>query len=90
MADDAIKHATALRQLDSGGAKAVAQGLGAQAQRIEDVAREHEVLVLQDFALSKRLSTVPVGSNIPDPVFQALSVVLAFVMEEDAGFNHHP
>lgn len=49
-----------------------------------------EVLVLQDFALTKRLSQVPVGTAIPDQVFQSLSAVLGFLLEEDARLNHHP
>lgn len=49
-----------------------------------------DILVLQELALSKRLSQVPVGTSIPEPVFQALSVVLTFLVEEDARFTQHP
>ena len=86
----AIRQATALAQLESGATQVLAQGTGDRASQIEAVARQHDVLVLQDFALSKRLSQVPVGSTIPDPVFQALAVVLSFLVEADARFTQHP
>jgi flagellar biosynthesis protein len=88
--DTVTRQATALGQRDDGSAQVLAQGQGAQADKIEAMAKQHEVLVLQDFALSKRLSKVPVGTMIPDQVFQALASVLNFLVEEDTRFNRHP
>lgn len=51
---------------------------------------EQDILVLQDFALSKRLSQVPDGARIPDAVFQAISVALNFLVEEDSTITQHP
>lgn len=76
-------HATALDCRQHGRAMVVAQGSGAEAERIETLARRHGVLVLQDFVLSERLGTIPVGSRIPDPVFDALAVMLEFLRNED-------
>ncbi len=76
-------HATALDYKESGTAKVVAQGSGVMARNIAELARQHNVLVLQDFKLSERLSQVPLGTNIPDKVFAALSVVLGFLEREE-------
>jgi type III secretion system FlhB-like substrate exporter len=85
-------HATVLnwhdldsRDLDShekGGAQVTAQGEGRLAQRLTELAEQHQILVLQDFELSWQLSRLPVGSHIPDKVFSALAVVLDFLQQE--------
>ena len=75
--------ATALDYQESGTVKVVAQGSGLMARNIAELAQRHNVLVLQDFTLSERLSQVPVGTRIPDKVFAALAVVLDFLERED-------
>ena len=64
-------------------ARVLAKGSGEMARQIAALARQHNVLVLQDFVLSERLATVPVGSRIPDTVFTALAVMLDFLQQED-------
>jgi len=78
-----IDRATALDYKEAGTARVVAQGSGVMARNIAELAQRHNVLVLQDFTLSERLSQVPVGTRIPDKVFAALSVVLDFLERED-------
>lgn len=78
-----IDQATALDYKESGIAKVVAKGSGVMARNIAELAKQHNVLVLQDFMLSERLSQVPLGTRIPDKVFAALSVVLDFLERED-------
>ena len=76
-------HATALEYQESGSTIVVAQGSGVMARNIAELAQRHNVLVLQDFMLSERLSKIPPGSRIPDKVFAALSAVLDFLERED-------
>jgi len=85
--NDAPHKATALRLNAGQGAKVLAQGKGELALRMEQLAREHDIHILQDFALSQNLSRVPVGDVIPDPVFRALSVVLDFIFTQEAGLQ---
>ncbi|MES2605002.1 MAG: EscU/YscU/HrcU family type III secretion system export apparatus switch protein [Pseudomonadota bacterium] len=80
---DLQRGATPSEEGGGAGARVLAQGSGALARQITELARRHNVLVLQDFVLSERLATVPVGSNIPDTVFTALSVMLDFLQQED-------
>ena len=58
---------------------------GRDPERIESLARAHDIHVLQDFALSQNLSRIRVGEVIPDPVLKALSVVLDFIFTQEAG-----
>jgi hypothetical protein len=39
--------------------------------------------VLQDFALSAALQKMPVGTQIPEPLFKALSGLLDYVFREE-------
>ena len=82
--------ATALDYKETGIARVVAQGSGVLARNIAELARQHHVLVLQDFTLSERLSQVPLGTRIPDQVFAALAVVLDFLEREDEHGSRGP
>jgi len=75
--------ATALRREQDAKAQVLAQGQGANAQRIAAVAAEHNIPVLQDFALSQALQKMPVGTQIPEPLFKALGTVLDFLFREE-------
>lgn len=76
--------ATALgRNAGDAGAKVLAQGTGAAAAQIAAVAAEHNVPVLQDFALSAALQKMPVGTQIPEPLFKALAGLLDYVFREE-------
>ena len=70
-----LDQATALGYQESGSAKVVAKGSGIMARNIAELAKQHNVLVLQDFMLSERLSQVPLGTRIPDQVFAALAEI---------------
>src|SRR5690606_9258669 len=80
--------ATALKRANEGedeSAEVLAQGRGAAAEQILARAAEHKIPVLQDFALSKALQKMPVGTQIPESLFKALSGLLDYVFsEEDA------
>jgi flagellar biosynthesis protein len=62
----------------------LAQGRGAAAEQITAVAAEHNIPVLQDFALSQALQKMPVGTAIPEGLFKALSGLLEYVFREEA------
>lgn len=58
----------------------VAKGAGAVAERIKEMAREHDVAVVENRPLARALfDTVPIGSEIPADLYQAVAEVLAFV-----------
>ncbi|HTR01063.1 MAG TPA: EscU/YscU/HrcU family type III secretion system export apparatus switch protein [Candidatus Acidoferrum sp.] len=81
--NDSELTATALQRRQSDALTVVAQGSGALARHITELAQRHNVPVLQDFVLSENLSRVPPGARIPDHVFAALAAVLEFVQRED-------
>ncbi|OQY19719.1 MAG: flagellar biosynthesis protein FlhB [Desulfobacteraceae bacterium 4572_35.1] len=57
----------------------VASGKGLMAEQIIKVAREAGVEIAQDADLTEVLSKVPVGTEIPVELYQAVAEVLAFV-----------
>ena len=56
-----------------------ASGSGLIAERILEIAREHDVPVHDDPLLTAALSRVPVGDDIPENLYVAVAEVLAFV-----------
>ena len=75
--------ATALNLDPQEGARVIAQGKGELAKKMENLAREHDIHILQDFALSQNLSRIPVGTVIPDPVYKGLAAVLDFIFIQE-------
>ena len=59
----------------------VAQGYGALAKQIVATARKHDVPVLQDFALSKKLSAIPLGTEIPETLYFAIANLFGYILE---------
>lgn len=57
----------------------VAQGRGERARRLVEIAREYDVPVIEAGELAELLSDVDVGELIPEPFYQAVAEVLAFV-----------
>jgi flagellar biosynthesis protein len=79
--EPAVTRAVALRY-DRGKEEAprvVASGQGFVAGRILEVAEEAGVPVTEDAALLELLAKVPLGSEIPVELYQAVAEVLAFV-----------
>jgi flagellar biosynthesis protein len=56
-----------------------AGGAGAVAERIIEIAREHNVPIHDDPQLTAALSQVPIGDEIPENLYVAVAEVLAFV-----------
>ncbi len=59
--------------------KVTAKGSGITAERIIEVANEHNVPIHDDPALVSLLSEVPLGDEIPEHLYIAIAEVLAFV-----------
>ena len=70
--------AVALHYNGNGAPRVVAKGGGQIADRIIDVAREHNVPLQEDAALAATLSRIDLGREIPRELFVAVAHVLAF------------
>lgn len=75
--------ATALARQDAGPMEVLAHASGATTATMLELARRHEIPVVQDFALSNALRRLPPGTQIPDEVFQAVAVVLEFLVHHE-------
>ncbi|MCW2278444.1 EscU/YscU/HrcU family type III secretion system export apparatus switch protein [Heliophilum fasciatum] len=83
--DLAKTEAVALRydQKEEGAPKVVAKGQGYVARRILEVAEREEVPVVSDPALTKMLSALEIGMEIPEEFYPVVAEVLAFVYQLD-------
>ncbi len=70
--------AVALHYNGNGAPRVVAKGNGDVANRIIEVAREHDVPLQEDAALAATLSRIDLGREIPRELFVAVANVLAF------------
>lgn len=59
--------------------RVVAHGSGPQAKKIAAKARQHNIPVLQDIALSKRLSTISLGGEIPKALYVTIAELFAYL-----------
>lgn len=60
--------------------RVVAKGADLVAQKIKDIAREHDVPIVEDRPLARALyKTVEIGEEIPEKLFQAVAQVLAYI-----------
>jgi len=61
----------------------VASGKGIKADRIIEVAREHDVPVHQNRELAETLSLLDVGQFIPEELYEVVAEVMVFVYHID-------
>ncbi len=62
----------------------VAKGQGEVAQRIKEIAREHEVEIVEEKPLARALyKLVDIGGEIPPDLYQAVAEILAYVYQLD-------
>jgi flagellar biosynthesis protein len=73
------RKAIALQYSGKGAPRVSASGSGTIAERILEIAREHEVPVHEDPLLTEALAQVPLGNEIPENLYIAIAEVLAFV-----------
>ncbi|SKA87081.1 flagellar biosynthetic protein FlhB [Paucidesulfovibrio gracilis DSM 16080] len=64
--------------LDAPAPLVLAKGSGATAERIKDIAREHNIPIREDKPLAQALyKQVEIGDTIPEELFQAVAAILA-------------
>jgi flagellar biosynthetic protein FlhB len=60
--------------------KVVAKGADLIAQKIKEVAKEHNVPIVEDKPLAQALyKAVDIGEEVPEQLFQAVAQVLAYI-----------
>jgi flagellar biosynthesis protein len=72
--------AVALRYDAPDAPKVVAIGRGELGQRIIDTAREHGVPLEANPALAEALSTIELDTAIPEALYDAVALVIAFIL----------
>lgn len=73
-----MKRAVALKYDYAGAPKVTAKGNGFLAERIMEVAKEHDVLLHQSPELVEMLSTLELGEEIPESLYVAVAEIIAF------------
>ncbi len=61
----------------------VAQGHGVLAERILEIAQEHDIPIYEDMLLVEVLARLDIGAEIPESLYQVIAEVLAFVYSLD-------
>lgn len=70
--------AVALRYTGDGAPRVTAIGKGEVAQRILQLAKQHDIPLLEDPRLASALASVDLGAEIPSTLYLAVAKVLAF------------
>jgi len=78
--DDKPTLAVALRYDAPDAPKVVAVGRGELGQRIIDTAREHGVPLESNPALAEALSGIELDTAIPEAMYEAVAIVIAFIL----------
>jgi flagellar biosynthesis protein len=76
--------ASALRFGEEEGPDVIAQGHGALARAIEATARANNIPVLQDFALSQELASIPLGEELSEDLLFAIASVFDYLLGTDS------
>ncbi len=79
MKEQRMKTAVALHYDGESAPILSAKGRGELAERIIEMARENEVPLKEDAALSAMLAQLDLGEQIPEELYMAVAEVLAFV-----------
>ena len=82
--------AVALRYDAPDAPRVVAIGHGEIGDRIVETARKHGVPLEANGPLAQALSTVKLDSEIPEELYEAMAVVIAFVMRAAAKADPQP
>lgn len=77
----------ALKYSGEGAPVLLAKGDGLLAERIEALAREHDVPLVQDAQLTELLCQLPLGDEIPPSLYVAVAEVLAYVYRLNDAFD---
>lgn len=81
--------ATALRFLPhkDRAPRVVATGEGILAERIEKLAKESGVEVIQDPLLADNLSKLGLGAEIPEELYRVVATLFRFLLEKDSNLR---
>lgn len=71
--------AAAIKYTGTGAPLVIAKGEGAIAAKIEQVAQQNDIPLIQDATLTSLLSQVPLGDEIPENLYLAVAEVLAHI-----------
>ena len=85
--DKPDKIAVALQYEDEGVPFVTAKGRGAAAERIEEIAREAGVPIEQNPMMAEALSSIEIDQEIPVELYQAVAVLIGFVMRTGEAMN---
>ncbi len=69
--------------------KVVASGQGKVAERIEELAVQNKIHVVQDEKLVKELTRVDIGDNIPPDLYEVVAQLLVFIGDVDKKYKRH-
>ncbi len=85
MSEEHLKEffAAAIRYAPDNNPEVVARGNGSLARQIEATAHKHDIPVLQDFALSRQLAVIPLGSEIPETLYFAIAKLFGYILEAE-------
>ena len=72
--------------------RVVAKGAELIAQRIKDIAKEHDVPIVEDKVLARALyKSVNIGDSIPEKLFQAVAQLLAYIFRaKNSKYTYKP
>lgn len=56
----------------------VAKGKGALARKIEEIAREHGIEIVENALLAERLQAIELGDYIPEDLYRVIAEILIF------------
>lgn len=81
METEKIKKTVCLKYPENAEAPFIAaKGRGAVAERIEDIARQNHIPVVEDLNLANVLYMEDAGKLIPEELYEALAKIFAFIM----------
>lgn len=75
-----ISQAVALNYDGVGAPRVVAKGQGEIADRIKALAEEHDVPIEDNPVLVEALSQIELGEEIPESLYQAVAVIIGFIL----------
>jgi flagellar biosynthesis protein len=73
-----VDRAVALQYSGSGAPRITAKADGALAQRIAEVAEEHDIPLYDEPGLAAALAQIPLGDEIPQNLYRAVAEILVF------------
>lgn len=70
--------------------RVAASGQGEVARRIIEIAQQHGVPLVQDAALARALSYLPLQAHIPEELYGAVAAILAYLYRLESEVNRVP